>query len=295
MRVLVSGLIVLGFVVAVLPPERQERPSPVASDPGPAAAAATAPAARIGVNAADPSTRQPGSGQAREDLRPGTGASAAARVVSGEPIAASPERAGTLSPEAKPAAQGAAFEIRARPSGAKTPAQAIASRLDSDEFADAISPVTRLYFGYFDRAPDYEGLDYYIGERERGTPLDAIAQEFAGSLEFELRYGELDNAGFVDRVYHNVFGAPGDAAQRAYWIDRLDSGAMTRGQVMLAFSESPEFRALTGNEVFVTTAYAETLRRAPDAAELSRWVRFLDSGNPRGAVIAALLANRRGK
>jgi hypothetical protein len=291
MRVLVSGLIVLGFAVAVLPPGRQELPAQVASDPGPFAAA-TAPSSRIGANGANPAAQQPGGGQPPEALRPGAEASAAARVVSGESIAASPERVRALRPEAKPAVHGAAFEMRALPSGAKAPAQAIMSRLDSDEFTETVSPLARLYFAYFDRAPDYEGLGYYIGERERGTPLDTIAEEFAGSLEFDLRYGEVDNAAFVDRVFENVFGAPADAMQRAYWISQLDAGHFTRGGMMLAFSESPAFRMATGNEVLVAIAYAETLGRAPDPSDFARWVAFLDAGNPPRALIDRLLADR---
>jgi hypothetical protein len=61
---------------------------------------------------------------------------------------------------------------------------------------------------------------------------------------------------------------------------------------MLVFSESPGFRAMIANEVFVAVAYAETLGRAPAPGDLARWVGFLDAGNPRRAVIDALLADR---
>ena len=179
----------------------------------------------------------------------------------------------------------------ARPfAGAKTHAQAIASYIDSNEFKDLAAPLARLYCAYFDRFPDHEGLDYYIGQRERGRPLASIADEFAGSREFGMRYGSIDNAAFVDRVYQNVFGVPPDATQRGYWLGRLDSG-VTRGQVMLEFSEGADFRTLTAHEVFVATAYTETLGRTPEPAGFARWVRFLDEGNPREAVIDGLLAS----
>ena len=186
----------------------------------------------------------------------------------------------------------AAPGVREFAPGSKAHAEVIASNIASEEFQDVVSPLARLYLAYFNRPPDYEGFDYYIGERERGEPLDAIAEEFAGSLEFDQRYGSVDNASFVDRVFQNVFDGPGDAAQRAYWIGQLESGNMTRGQVMLAFSESPAFRAATGNEVLVATAYAETLGRAPDPADFARWVGFLDAGNPPQALIDGLLADR---
>lgn len=176
--------------------------------------------------------------------------------------------------------------------GRRAAAKALASAIQSPDFQDTVSPLVRLYLAYFERYPDYEGLNYYIGQREGGGRLDAISDEFATSLEIELRYGSLDNAAFVDRIYRNVLDGAGDAQQRASWIAQLDSGAMTRGQVMLAFSESAAFRAATANEVFVSMAYAEILRRSADPAEFSRWVRLLDAGSSRESVIQGLLAKR---
>jgi hypothetical protein len=171
-------------------------------------------------------------------------------------------------------------------------ADAIASVLESRTYQDTASPVARLYFAYFGRGPDVEGFDYYIAQREGGRLLDAISDEFAGSRETELRYGSLDNAAFVDRVFRNIFGGAGDAEQRASWIAQLDSGALTRGQMMLAFTESAAFRAAVANEVFVSMAYAEILGRSADPSELSHWVGSLDAGNSREAVIRGLLASR---
>lgn len=154
---------------------------------------------------------------------------------------------------------------------------------------DPIEALTRLYLAFFTRAPDYEGLNYYIAERDEGRTLDAIANEAAGSLEFQQRYGRLDNAAFVDFVYQNVSGGPASAADRAFWVGQLDSGLMSRGELMVAFSESDGFRALTVSEVFVTVAYAELLDRAPEPSEFARWVDLLDEGLPRDSLVRELL------
>ena len=168
-------------------------------------------------------------------------------------------------------------------------AQVVAQYIESPQIQDTVTPLARLYFATLDRHPDLEGLDWYIDQRAHGRTLESIADEFAGSSEFNMRYGAVSNEAFVDQVFENVFGVPPDAAQRAYWIDQLDSG-VSRGRVMLAFSEGTDFRSLTANEVFVAIAYAETLRRMPDDAAFARWVAFLDAGNSRDAVIAGLLA-----
>ncbi len=93
----------------------------------------------------------------------------------------------------------------------------------------------------------------------------------------------------MDLVYQNVSGGPPSAADRDYWAGQLDAGLMTRGELMVAFSESDAFRALTGNEVFVTVAYAELLERAPEPSEFARWVGLLDDGHSRDALIRELL------
>lgn len=112
-----------------------------------------------------------------------------------------------------------------------------------------MGPVARLYLAYFQRLPDFEGFEYYIVERDDGRPLADIADEFAGSREFAERYGALDNPGFLDRIARNV-DSEIDPEQRAQWLSQLDAGVVTRGQVLLALSESDGFREDTANEVF---------------------------------------------
>ncbi len=101
--------------------------------------------------------------------------------------------------------------------------------------------IERLYRAYFNRSADQGGLDFWLEQFVGGAGLGTLSQEFAGSAEFLGTYGALDNAGFVDLVYLNVLGRLPDAAGRAFWLDRLDSGTNTRGEVMIGFSESPEF------------------------------------------------------
>jgi hypothetical protein len=211
-----------------------------------------------------------------------------ARVASAKPAADAADAARRVHPTS---AYGVHGVHRFAP-GSKGHAEAIASTLASGGVQALAAPVARLYFASFNRAPDYEGLNYYIDERNGGEPLAAIADEFAGSVEFDGRYGELDNAAFVDRIHLNIAGSAADAALRAQWIAQLDSGAMTRGELMVALSESTQFRSLTANPVFVTLAYAETLGRAPSPAELERWVAYLDRGHPRDEVIQELLGKR---
>lgn len=97
----------------------------------------------------------------------------------------------------------------------------------------------RLYWAYFNRAPDAAGLEYWMAEVQR-SGLDAASGAFARSPEFNVTYGPLGDGQFVNLVYWNVLDRGPDAAGKAYWIGQLGAGR-TRGQVMTAFSESAEF------------------------------------------------------
>ncbi len=149
---------------------------------------------------------------------------------------------------------------------------------DSPEFQGAIAPVTRLYFAYFNRIPDKPGLDYWLGQYRLGMPLNDISQAFAGSPEFVGTYGSLNNTEFVTLVYQNVLGRAPDPVGLAYWTGQLDGGLMTRGQVMVGFSESPEYQLTSYNRVFVTMIYYGMLRRVPEQFGFDYWVATLNAG-----------------
>ena len=74
--------------------------------------------------------------------------------------------------------------------------------------------------------------------------LTAIAAEFASSTEFQTRYGSLTNQQFVEQLYLFCLNRAGEPAGVQNWVNALNGG-MSRAQVLLEFSESPEHVALT--------------------------------------------------
>lgn len=101
--------------------------------------------------------------------------------------------------------------------------------------------VTRLYRAYFMRNPDRKGQAYWVEQTQEGTTLEEIAEFFARSGEFVNRYGRLDDTAFVDLVYLSVLSRTPDRAGLEHWVSSLGADRITRGRVMLGFSESPEF------------------------------------------------------
>ena len=171
-----------------------------------------------------------------------------------------------------PDSGGATYWANRLNSGADTPTSFIGRLLTAPEFEVRVAPVARLYWAYFDRIPDTEGLLHWIGETaDNGATLDTVSQAFAGSEEFRGTYGSLSDGEFVQLVYRNVLDRAPDADGQSYWNERLASGGSTRGQVMTGFSESPEYRVSLASKVRVVLAYVAMLERSPDQGGLDHW------------------------
>jgi hypothetical protein len=170
-------------------------------------------------------------------------------------------------------------------------ANVIENFFTSAEFQDNRAPVVRLYFAYFLRIPDHGGLVFWTNYFRDGHPLAEISNFFAQSPEFVNTYGSLDNAAFVNLVYNNVLGRAPDQGGFDFWRGQLDSSAMTRGQVMLGFSESPEYKSTSFHKVYVTMMYEGMLQRAPDQGGFDFWVNHMNQGNTGLTLINGFLSS----
>lgn len=107
---------------------------------------------------------------------------------------------------------------------------------DPTQWADE---VFRLYDATLDRAPDRAGLESWCNALAGGKSLAQVAGDFINSPEFQLRYGGLDDRGFVTTLYNNVLDRAPDTAGLVYWMGRLEGG-LGRSDVVLGFANSPE-------------------------------------------------------
>ncbi|MFC0169023.1 DUF4214 domain-containing protein [Pseudoduganella danionis] len=99
----------------------------------------------------------------------------------------------------------------------------------------------RIYQAAFDRSPDAVGLGFWISVMDKGYALVDVAAEFIKSTEFSTLYGaQPTNTELLGRIYQNVLHRTPDAGGYAFWLDVLNRGAVSRAEVLAAFSESPE-------------------------------------------------------
>ncbi|MEM9563368.1 MAG: DUF4214 domain-containing protein [Actinomycetota bacterium] len=105
--------------------------------------------------------------------------------------------------------------------------------------------VWRLYQAFFLRQPDDAGFDYWLRVRSGGATLADIAYQFSQGNEFVNRYGSLSHAEFVDLAYANILCRTPDAEGRAYWTGLLQSGELTRWDMIINFTELREYLGRT--------------------------------------------------
>jgi hypothetical protein len=90
----------------------------------------------------------------------------------------------------------------------------------------------------------------------------------------------MTNAEFIEQLYQDVLGRPGDPQGTTFWNRMLDAGLMSRAQVNSQIRNSTE--ATKHLEQMVHTAYREVLGRAPDTQGMVFWMDQLRSGQVNG-------------
>ncbi|MCZ4271948.1 DUF4214 domain-containing protein [Maritalea porphyrae] len=148
--------------------------------------------------------------------------------------------------------------------------------------------ITKIYVGYYDRAPDPAGLDYWIGRANAGMTLPEIAASFAVQAESIAKYPYLDNplvasaSVFVTTIYNNLFNRAPDTAGLAHWVAELAAGKAV-GQMIIDIMSGAKDDA-NGNDL--TTLNNKVAVGIDFAADLSE-VSGLDYENNAAAKVAA--------
>jgi hypothetical protein len=193
--------------------------------------------------------------------------------------------AAAATPSASPGGSSKPPERPTSPAASATtaPATGTAATTPTPLFVDSFQAgqVARLYKAFFQRSPDPGGFNGWVGALRSGTTLEQVSNAFASSAEFVNRYGLISNDQFVNLAYTNVLSRGPDAGGFAYWMSLL-AGGWSRGQVMLGFSESPEFSIVSGvltpHQAAVIRLYRAYFQREADPTGFIGWVAALDGG-----------------
>jgi hypothetical protein len=105
--------------------------------------------------------------------------------------------------------------------------------------------IVRLYCGLLDRRPDAEELDYWARRYWNGLPLASIAGAITTSGEFVAHHGDPGDEALVSILYRSVLGREPGAGGIEPFTRAIASGEMSRGRLVVLFTDSPEFVATT--------------------------------------------------
>ncbi|MCB0969957.1 MAG: DUF4214 domain-containing protein [Acidimicrobiales bacterium] len=162
----------------------------------------------------------------------------------------------------------------------------LAALLSTPAGSHATGDLLRLYLVGLERLPNPDAWAHWLGRLRAGRPLLAIADHIAWSSEYSggtpLTTGE-----FVDLAYQRTFGRAPDAAGRAWWIARIDSGR-PRGELLVSLSSTNTFRWTSGSQVRVATSFLKMIRRLPHDDERATWEAHLAAGGTSRDVLAFL-------
>lgn len=136
--------------------------------------------------------------------------------------------------------------------------------------------ITALYIAFFDRAPDYEGLNYWISEAKslpnQSDVTKLIASEFAKQELFTQMYAALDDRSFIETVYQNMLGTQGDEEGISYWTQTLHSQDRSSTiddiveTTLCVMLQSQEFAYLTYSEYLDAKTRQDTLKNKLEVA-----------------------------
>lgn len=97
--------------------------------------------------------------------------------------------------------------------------------------------VARFYQFVLGREADEEGKSAYLTALEKEN-VQAVAADFIENANAET--GSLSNTDFVKALYTNGLEREADASGLEYWVNELETGVLTRSNVLVAFIYSEE-------------------------------------------------------
>jgi hypothetical protein len=125
--------------------------------------------------------------------------------------------------------------------------------------------VDRIFRRFLKRQSDPGGRTYWINAMRGGRSLRKFRAQLFASNEYFTKAGST-NEGFVNAAYADVLGRAPDAAGRAYWIHKLDTGT-SRSTVANTYLGSTEARRTIIKEQFL-----RFLDRYPTTSEIDAWM-----------------------
>jgi len=133
--------------------------------------------------------------------------------------------------------------------------------------------IARYYVGYYNRAPDPEGFDFWVTNFNDGVTSLEVANFFSNQDETDALYPYFQDPAnnspeqFIRSVYDNLFNRDPDDEGLAFWMAQLTTGGVSTGQMIEAIIEgavtNPDL-AVVQNKVASALYWEDQAKTFPD-------------------------------
>lgn len=150
-------------------------------------------------------------------------------------------------------------------------------------FKEIQENIAAMYIAAYNRAPDQAGLEFWTEALENAEDSRDAYYELANGFVDQPVFHEIydtenGNRKFVESLYPNIFGEPGDQEGIDFWTNALDNEGLTFGELLVNFvegarnyvdnpdnplnAEAIQHREIIENKIEVSLFYVETLGAA---------------------------------
>ncbi|RDC49339.1 DUF4214 domain-containing protein [Acinetobacter sp. RIT592] len=166
--------------------------------------------------------------------------------------------------------------------------------------------VKSIYAALFNRTPNNEELNYWVGVLESGNSrvsvlainmnskefqevLDNIGIKNKGTIDTSLEDRKGEVKGIVENFYLGFHGRKADPSGANFWADQIISGNRSVAQVVDSFINSDEFKNKGySSEEYVKAVYKGILGREADIGGLNFWLNEIVNGGSKKYVLKCI-------
>ncbi|MGL5650217.1 MAG: DUF4214 domain-containing protein [Paraclostridium sp.] len=166
--------------------------------------------------------------------------------------------------------------------------------------------VKSIYTALFNRNPNNEDLNYWVGVLEDGNSRVSVLAVNVNSKEFQdilnnigiKNKGNIDTSledrkgevkGIVENFYVGFHGRKADLSGVNFWADQIISGNRSVAQVVDSFINSDEFKNKGySSEEYVKAVYKGILGREADIGGLNFWLNQIVNGGSKKYVLKCI-------
>ncbi len=152
-----------------------------------------------------------------------------------------------------------------------------------NSFENRANQVTFFYRYFLKRDSEPVGLNFHVARLQSGVDEATVMTGFVLSPEFA---GQNNNTSFVNLMYYAVLGRQAEASGFNSWKFQLDSGTLSREQVVNGFLRSGE-----GIGRVVQSYFQSYLKHPADPSGSGFFTNLIVAGNTFGSVAAKILAS----